>query len=448
MASDDFSGAPGAFPAAPVDRWLAPLSRFLHIEAASGVALLACTAVALALANSPLALWFAGLWKTPVSLSLGSFLLSGDLGHLVVNDGLMTLFFFVVGLELKRELAHGELRDPRNARLPVFAALGGVLMPAAIYLTLQWGQPALRGWAIPVATDIAFVVGVVVLFGRRVPIGLKILLLSLAIVDDLVAVLIIALVFTEAIAWGWLGIAAIAFALIVTFHRIGVRAVGVYVALGAFIWFAFLRSGVHPTVAGVLLGLLTPARAWIGPESFADVLKASWERVVGAVEPQADAALAGRARFAAHESISPLQRLEHSLHPWVAFVVMPIFALANAGVSLSPASVGEPVAVAVGIALAAGKPLGILAACAGAVRLRLADLPEGVTWGMLTGGACLAGIGFTMALFLNSLAFPVDRFAALESAGKVGILAGSVASALIGAAVLTRALGSSRRAGQ
>jgi NhaA family Na+:H+ antiporter len=314
-------------------------------------------------------------------------------------------------------------------------------MPAGIYLALQWGEPGQRGWAIPMATDIAFVVGFLALFGRRVPLGLKILLLSLAIVDDLVAVLIIAFVFTEAIAWSWLGAAAIAFAMVVAFQRIGVRAVGVYVALGAFIWLAFLESGVHPTVAGVLLGLMTPAQAWVGAQSFADVLQASWQRAIGTgAEPRADAAVAGAARFAAHESVSPLQRLEHSLHPWVAFVIMPVFALANAGVALSPASLGEPVAVAVAVALAVGKPVGIFLLCAVAVRLRVTDLPEGVTWGMLAGGACLAGIGFTMALFLNTLAFPVDQYAALESAGKVGTLAGSVASAVIGAAILTSVL--------
>ncbi|MDP3720176.1 MAG: Na+/H+ antiporter NhaA [Acidobacteriota bacterium] len=409
----------------------------MHIQSASGIVLLLCTAVALTLANSPLAGWFAGLWKTPVSLGLGSFTVSGDVGHLIVNDGLMTLFFFVVGLELKRELVHGELRDPRKALLPVFAALGGVMLPAGIYLALQWGEPGQRGWAIPMATDIAFVVGFLALFGQRVPLGLKILLLSLAIVDDLVAVLIIAFVFTETIAWSWLGAAALAFAIIVAFQRIGVRAVGVYVAVGAFIWLAFLQSGVHPTVAGVLLGLLTPSTAWIGAQTLADVLQASWQRATGSGEaPHADPAVAGTARFAAHESVSPLHRLEHGLHPWVAFVIMPVFALANAGVTLTPSSLGEPVAVAVAVALAVGKPVGILLLCAVAIRLRVTDLPEGVTWGMLAGGACLAGIGFTMALFLNTLSFPVGEFAALESAGKVGTLAGSVASAIMGAAIL------------
>jgi len=430
-----------SLPVMPVDRWLAPVTRFLHVEASSGVVLLACTALALAIANSPLAGWFADLWKTPVSLSVGGFTLSGDVGHLIVNDGFMTIFFFVVGLEVKREIVHGELRDPKKALLPVLAALGGVVMPAAIYMALQFGGPGQRGWAIPMATDIAFVVGFLTLFGPRVPLGLKILLLSLAIVDDLVAVLIIAFVFTETIAWSWLGWAAGTFGLVYAFHRIGVRSVGVYVVLGAFIWLAFLRSGVHPTVAGVLLGLLTPAHAWIGQQSFADLLKTAWQRAGGdAGDPRTTSAEAGRTQFAAREAISPLQRLEDGLHPWVAFVIMPAFALANAGVVLRPSSLGEPVAIAVATALALGKPVGILLVCVPAVRFRVTSLPDGVTWGMLAGGACLAGIGFTMALFLNTLAFPAGQFAALESAGKIGTLAGSVVSAVLGAMVLSSAL--------
>jgi len=428
-------------PSAPVDRWLAPLVRFLHIEAASGVVLLACTAAALALANSPAAGWFAGLWKTPVSLSLGGFTLSGDVGHLIINDGLMTIFFFVVGLEVKREMVHGELRDPRKALLAVFAALGGVLMPAGIYLALQWGEPGQRGWPIPMATDIAFVVGFLALFGKRVPLGLKILLLSLAIVDDIVAVLVIAFVFTEAIAWSWLAWAAGAFALVHVFHRIGIRPIGVYVLLGVFIWLAFLNAGVHPTVAGVLLGLLTPAHPWLGRTVFADVLNATWD---GASLPTASELPApadvARTQFAARETISPLLRLEHGLHPWVAFVIMPLFALANAGVAFNPSSIGEPIARAVAASLAFGKPIGILLFCALAVRLRVTSLPDNVSWGMVAGGACLAGIGFTMALFLNALAFPVDQFSAYEAAGKIGTLAGSVVSAIVGGIVLSSAL--------
>jgi NhaA family Na+:H+ antiporter len=437
MSADTDAASP--LPVTPVDRWLAPMTRFLHIEAASGIVLLACTAVALGLANSPAAGWFSSVWKTPVSVSLGGFALSGDVGHLIVNDGLMTIFFFVVGLEMKREMVHGELREVRKVLLPVFAALGGVVLPAAIYLALQWGEPGQRGWAIPMATDIAFVVGFLALFGTRVPFGLKILLLTLAIVDDLVAVLIIAVVFTESIAWGWLGSAAGAFGLVYTFHHIGVRSISVYAVSGVFIWLAFLRSGVHPTVAGVLLGLMTPAKAWIGRDTLADVLNAAWQRTIR--EPRSPAPdEAARAQFAAREAVSPLQRLEDGLHLWVAFVIMPIFALANAGVAVSPSSLGDPIAFAVAASLAIGKPVGILIMCFLAVRSGVTSLPNGVTWGMLAGGACLAGIGFTMALFLNGLAFPVANFAAAEAAGKIGTLAGSIVSAALGAALLSWAL--------
>lgn len=428
-------------PVAPVDRFLAPVARFMHVEASSGVVLLACTAAALALANSPAAAWFAGLWKTPVALSIGGFTLAGDVGHLVVNDGLMTIFFFVVGLEVKREIAHGELRDPRKALLPVFAALGGVVVPAAIYLALQWGEPGARGWAIPMATDIAFVVGLLALFGKRVPFGLKIMLLSLAIVDDLVAVLIIAFVFTETLAWGWLGAAGVAFGVVYAFRHIGVRAIGVYVLLGAFIWLAFLRAGVHPTVAGVLLGLLTPSRVWLGRQTLTDVLRTVWQRADPA-DRESDVTRAdlAQAEVAARESVSPLQRLEDLLHPWVAFLIMPVFALANAGMALQLSSLGDPVAMAVAAGLAIGKPVGIMLMCLLAVRLGVTSLPDGVTWGMVSGGACLAGVGFTMALFLNALAFPAAAFPELESAGKVGTLAGSLVSAVIGAVWLSLAL--------
>jgi len=441
MISPSETGPTPTLPIAPVDRWLAPVTRFLHIEAAGGGVLLACTAVALVLANSPLAAWFAGLWTVPVSVSLGAFTLAGDVGHLIVNDGLMTIFFFVVGLEVKREMVHGELRDRRKALLPVFAALGGVVAPAAIYLALQWGEPGQRGWAIPMATDIAFVVGFLALFGTRVPLGLKILLLSLAIVDDIVAVLIIGLVFTDGLAWGWLGWAAGGFGVVYVFHRIGVRSVGVYVFIGVFIWLSFLQSGVHPTVAGVILGLLTPAHAWIGRQTFAQVLGAAWQ---GAnrdkAAPHSAPAEVARMQLVAREAVSPLQRLEDALHPWVAFAVMPVFALANAGVAVSPSGLGEPVALAVAAGLVLGKPVGIVLCCVLAVRLGITSLPDGVTWGMLAGGACLAGIGFTMALFLNSLAFPVADFAADEAAGKIGTLAGSVVSAVLGSAVLSLAL--------
>ncbi len=428
-------------PSPPVERWLTPVRRFLHIESASGVVLLACTVLALVLANSPLAGWFAAIWKTKIELNVGGFQLAGDLGHLVINDGLMAIFFFVIGLEIKREIVAGELREVRKALLPVFAAIGGMVVPAGVYLALQWGQPGQRGWAIPMATDIAFVVGFLALFGKRVPFSLKILLLSVAIVDDLGAVLVIAFVYTGSLAWGWLAAAAVGIGLTYGLNRAGVRSVGVYVLVGAVIWVAVYKSGIHPTVAGVLLGLLTPASAWVGDKTFLAVVGGLWERLRGydAKDEQRYADL-DQLQFAAREAVSPLHRLETALHPWVGFLIMPVFALANAGVPLEASGVSDPVAVAIAAGLAVGKPVGILLFCWLAIRLGLTALPEGVSWPMLVGGACLAGIGFTMALFINGLAFPVADFPVKEAAGKIGTLLGSLVSAVLGAGILLWAL--------
>jgi len=437
MAATTPTSSPPALPVAPVERWLVPVKRFLHIEAASGVVLFACMIVALVLANSPLADAFASLWKMPVSVSFGGFTLAGDLGHLVITDGLMTIFFFVIGLELKREIVAGELRDPSKALLPVIGALGGALVPAAIYLGLQWGEPGQRGWAIPMATDIAFVVGFLALFGQRVPFGLKIFLLTLAIVDDLVAVLIIAFVYSGAIGWGWLAAALVGFVVTYSFNRVGVRSIAVYVVVGALIWLAFFKAGVHPTVAGVLLGLLTPASAWVGPKTFLKLFYEKWDRLRG-YDPASDEMPIDveRLEFAARETISPLHRLELSLQPWVAFVIIPVFGLANAGVPLDVSGLTNPVAVAIAVGLAVGKPVGIVLFCFLAIRFGLTALPAGVSWLMLVGGACLAGIGFTMALFINGLAFPIAEFPAKEAAGKIGTLLGSLVGAILGGGIL------------
>ncbi len=430
-----------ALPKARVQRWLTPVRRFLHVEAASGIVLLSCTVLALVLANSGAAADFAKIWKAPFGITIGPLKLAGDVGHLLINDGLMALLFFVVGLEIKREMTIGELRDPRKALLPVVAAIGGMVAPALVYLVMQWGEPGQRGWAIPMATDIAFVVGFLALFGPRVPFQLRILLLSLAIVDDLGAVLIIALVFSDSIAGSWLAAAAGGFALTYVFNLIGVRQVGIYVVIGAGIWYAFYKSGVHPTVAGVLLGLLTPTRAWIGEKAFLDVVHEMWQLLRSAEGGQQQQfAELSQLQFAAREAVSPLQRLETALHPWVAFVIMPLFALANAGVTIEPAGLRDPVALAVGAGLAIGKPVGILAACWLAVKMRLSRLPDGVGWPLLSGGACLAGIGFTMALFINGLAFPVSQFPDAEAAGKIGTLSGSLVSAIAGAILIAVAL--------
>lgn len=429
-----------SIPTAPVDRWLAQVHRFLRVEAASGIVLFACAILALVLANSPLSAGFLAVWKLPCHIGVGDWILKKDLLH-VINDGLMAIFFFVVGLEIKREIVAGELRDPRKAALPVVAALGGMLVPAAVFLVLSgalgFEAQTRRGWAVPMATDIAFVVGVLALFGRRVPFSLKIMLLSVAIVDDLGAVIVIALAFTDEIAWGALGVAAAGFGLTYGLNRVGVRSVPVYVLVGAGIWLAVLKSGVHPTVAGVALGLLTPASAWIGEKTLGEVVGNLLRRLRGG------AALMQRDEFheelhqvrtVAREAIAPLARLEHALHPWVAFVIMPLFALANAGVPIHASSASDPLAAVIAAGLLIGKPLGIVGFSGLAVRLRIAQLPSGVSWAMLLGGGCLTGIGFTMAIFLATLSLPSDDI----EAGKLGILIGSSLSACAGAVLLAR----------
>lgn len=425
----------------PIDRWVQPFVRFLHIQSASGIVLLLCTAAALYLANSRWAEAFATFWETKAAVSIGGFELRESLAHWV-NDGLMTLFFFVVGLEIKRELVTGELREPRKAALPAVAALGGMVVPATLFLLLQKGQPGESGWGVPMATDIAFVVGILALLGPRVPAGLKILLLALAIVDDIGAVLVIALFYTAEVSLAALGAAAAGFGLTYLFNLLGVRRVSIYVVLGVGIWLAFLESGIHPTVAGVLLGLLTPASAWVGDQGLLDVLEESYRRIrgeSGTRSSERQDAL-GEIRMAARESIAPLERLESSLHPWVAFLIMPVFALANAGVRVEPAALGHPVAVAVAIGLVLGKPLGIVFFSWLAVRFGLARLPRGVTWSIMLGAGCLGGVGFTMSLFIANLGLPGD----LLDAGKIGVLTGSAISAAIGALLLLLFLGPPR----
>ena len=417
----------------PVDRLLKPLTRFLHVEASSGVVLFLCSVAALLLANSPLADAYLGFWKLPTGVAIGDYQLSHSLKHWI-NDGLMVIFFFVIGLEVKRELALGELRELRRASLPLAAAMGGMLVPAGIYLALQHGQAGERGWGIPMATDIAFVVGCMAVLGHRVPIKLRVMLLSLAIVDDIGAILVIALGYTDAVHMWWLALGIAGIGIVLIMQRLAVRSFGVYTLLGILIWVGFHESGVHATIAGVLLGLLTPARPYLGSSFGAVLLERtsallhgeSWE-----TQPHRAADLRRHLRIT-RETVSPLDYLIHALHPWVAFVIMPLFALANAGVPIAAADLGSPVAWAVVLGLVVGKPLGILAAVWLALRLRIAELPTGVTWRHIIGGGFLAGIGFTMALFIAGLALEDD----LLNAAKVGVLVGSVISAVVGMILL------------
>jgi NhaA family Na+:H+ antiporter len=406
-------------PREPVDRLLGPIQRFLHIEAASGILLLVATILALVAANSPWAGGFLAFWDAKAGLHLGGFVLEDSLKHWI-NDALMAVFFFVIGLEVKREVFDGELRDLRAAALPLAGAVGGMAIPAAIYLLFEAGRPGRAGWGIPMATDIAFVVGCMAVLGRRVPNGLRVMLLSLAIADDIGAILVIAIGYTAAIHWGALLLGFAGIAAVVVLQRLGVRRVAVYLLVGALVWYAFHASGVHATIAGVILGWLTPIRPWVGR----DRLEGIWREGGEGEGNRRTRTL----EIAARESRSPLERLENALHPWVGFVIMPLFALANAGVRLSADAFRDSVAIAAALGLVVGKPVGIVLFSWAAVKARLARLPAGVGWGALAAGGALAGIGFTMSLFIAGLALPGE----LLDAAKVGILLASAVSAALG----------------
>ncbi len=408
----------------------------MHVESASGIVLLAAATLALLLANSGFADGFLAFWKLPIGFEVGDFQMRHSLEHWI-NDGLMAIFFFVIGLEVKREVVHGELGNLRQAALPIAAALGGMLVPAGIYLALQGGGPAASGWGIPMATDIAFVVGCLALLGPRVPHSFRVLLLSLAIADDIGAILVIAIGYTDTIGWGALAVGFLGIGAIALLSRLGVRGFAMYGLLGLLVWGAFHESGVHATVAGVILGLMTPARAYLEGTSFGHVLDRMTDGMHGEWESeQPSAAQVRGARWAARERVSPLDYLETTLHPWVGFAIMPLFALANAGVPIAVSDLANPVALAVGAGLVIGKPLGILGFSWLAVRAGLAVLPREVTWPLVAGGGLLAGIGFTMALFIAGLALEPDFL----DAAKLGILVASLLAAVLGMAALQRLL--------
>ena len=420
-----------------------PFQRFFQLEAASGILLLLCATLALVWANSPLADAYFRLWNSTITVDAGALAISKPL-LLWINDGLMAVFFFVVGLEIKREVLVGELSAPKKAALSVAAALGGMLVPAGIYVMLNAGGVGAPGWGIPMATDIAFTLGVLALIRPRVPLALKVFVTAVAIVDDLGAVLVIALFYTAELSLSALAVAAAFLGALVLLNRFGVRRPLPYVLLGIALWVAVLKSGMHATIAGVLLALTIPARRLIDAPEFlrrAELLLAEFREDLkpGEAEPTEDQRHALHSLEVAAERLeTPLQRLEHGLHPWVAFLVIPVFALANAGVALGGdvgATLASPVALGIILGLFLGKPLGIVALAWLATRAGLAALPGGVTWRHIWGVSLLCGIGFTMSLFIASLAFGDP---ALLDRAKVGILAGSLVSALAGALVLTR----------
>lgn len=411
-----------------------PLERFLRIEAASGIVLIAAAAVALLGANSPWGESYAQLWHTPVGLRVGPLALERSLEWLV-NDGLMVIFFFVVGLEIRREMHHGELSDLRRAALPAAAALGGMLAPALCYLAIAGGAATRSGWGVPMATDIAFAVGILALLGKRVPPALRVLLLALAVIDDLGAIVIIALFYSAGLSGTGLLVAAAGLAGVFGLRALGVRAKAAYLVPGVVLWAGIAAAGVHPTIAGVILGLITPVNAWLGPRGFLQGMQQEMEELARATpEALSSHELAGTLRnvaVARREAMSPAESLIELLHPWVAFGIMPIFALANAGVVLGGVSFDGAswrVLGGAAVGLVVGKPLGVLLAAGLSVRLGLAALPVGLTTRHLLVLGTVAGVGFTMALFIAQLAFSDP---ALLGAAKVGVLLASAVASVI-----------------
>jgi Na+:H+ antiporter, NhaA family len=428
----------------PIERFLKPVEEFAKIQSSGGLVLLACAIAGMALANSRWSSLYEAVLHANLGISAVLFTLAKPV-HFWINDGLMAVFFFVVGLEIKREMLVGELSRPRQAMLPIAGALGGMLIPAGLYVALNHGGPAAHGWGVPMATDIAFAIGVMALLGSRVPAPLKVFLTALAIVDDLGAVLVIALFYTTDISFSALGTAAVLLLGLMVANRMGVRTPAVYAGVGVLVWLLFLASGVHATVAGVLVALTVPARVRLERASFITKAHAHVHAFADA-EPPAKPGYASSGQLDAifdlertcERAGTPLSQLEHALHPWVSFGIMPLFALANSGVRLGGGGAFDHPLVIGGVVLGLviGKPLGIVGFTWVAIRAGLAERPAEVTLAQLVGVACLGGIGFTMALFIAALAFDQD---AMLATAKVGVLSASLLAALAGSAVLARA---------
>jgi NhaA family Na+:H+ antiporter len=428
----------------PIAGVLRPMQEFIHNSASSGIVLMIATVVALTLANSPFAAAYDSFLHTYIGISVGPYQLKHSLLHWI-NDGLMAIFFFLVGLEIKREIVVGELSNLRAAMLPILAALGGVVVPALLYTLFNFNRPGAAGWAIPMATDIAFALGLLALLGSRVPFGLKVFLTAVAIVDDLMAVLVIAIFYSSGINFTALSIGLGILALLTAANLYGIRTIVVYMILGALVWLAFLQSGVHATIAGVLVAWTIPARNRIDAAPFLQQARDILDQFEKSpLEPSRMLTDEAQQHAVIHleevcEDVqAPLQKLEHSLHFWVQFIIMPIFALANAGVAFSLSSISGtstmvPVGIIVGLVI--GKPIGLLAASWLAVRSGLAELPNGVEWRHMIGVGFLAGIGFTMSLFIASLGFGDGL---LLDAAKTGILMASVIAGSIGYILLRR----------
>lgn len=425
-------------PSTPIQVITSPFVRFARMGAAGGIVLLASTIAALIWSNSPWQHSYHALLETKLTIGFGSFVVSENRHHWI-NDGLMSLFFFLVGLEIKREFLIGELSSLRRAAFPFIAALGGLIVPAIIYISLAGGPHFSRGWAIPISTDIAFTLGLLTFLGSRVPASLRVFVTALAIVDDIFAVAIIAIFYTSEIEYVSLaiGLGGVVLSLIANF--LGIRKPVVYALIGVVVWWAVLNSGVHATIAGILLAFTIPANTFLKKSEFLE--QSRW--LLGRLEAAPDHSFEEHSILhtlerKAEQADSPLHRIEHGLQPWISFLVMPLFALANAGVDVTHNLIGalkHPVSFGILFGLFAGKPIGIWLSSFLAAKTGLVTPPANVSWNQMFGAAWLCGIGFTMSLFVAGLAFDDD---ALLSVSKIAILGASVAAAVGGCVVLVR----------
>lgn len=429
-----------------IERMISSIIRFIHQETAGGVVLLIAAVAALTLSNSPFSYQFLHFWETHFIIGTRDFNIDKTI-HFWINDALMAIFFFVVGLEIKRSLALGELSTVRRAALPIVAAVGGMVVPASLYLFLNTEGEAARGWGIPMSTDIAFSLGVLALLGTRAPLPLKVFLAAFAIVDDIGAIIVIAVFFTETINWQPLGVGFALIASLLAINFMGVRNVIPYFIISAAVWVSFFNSGVHPTIAGVLVSLTIPLRVRMDPEQFVargrallNIFEQDDSRRIRrghlALTTGVQTRVLDELETATKEVESPLQQLEHALHPWVAFVIMPLFAFANAHVIIDSSlmqALTSPVTIGIVLGLVVGKPVGVILFAWLAVKADIATLPRNVNWTQIVGASLLGGIGFTMSIFVTGLAF-MDPELILQA--KAGIMIASVIAGVGGYAII------------
>ncbi len=442
MADTNYSKNINVITEPPIQKVLTPFQNFFSTQASGGIVLFIAAIAAIIWANSPWGDTYYDIWHIHLKLGIENFMIDKPL-ELWINDGLMAIFFFVVGLEIKRELIIGELSNLKQASLPIVAAIGGMIVPALIFVAFNTGSDSMSGWGIPMATDIAFALGVLALLGKRIPIGLKVFLTALAIVDDLGAVLVIAIFYTDQLSIGMLllgnGLLLVSLAL----SLLHVRSPLVYGLLGIVIWVAFLQSGVHATIAGVLLALTIPGKARINSKSFITRSKNIISELetnceIGDMVPTSKEFNSGVFELESNceKVLAPMQRIEHFLTPWVAYFIMPVFALANAGLVIDAELVGlffNPITLGIIFGLFIGKQIGVTLFSWIAIKLKISALPENVDWRMIYGVSCLAGIGFTMSLFISNLAYGANLYG---QEAKLGILVASLLSGIFGALVL------------